>query len=147
MLTDGATREFAARGTRPDFTRTQHDATVVASLSLPLGKGAVSRAFAERGIRQLDVAARFVEALHYGRTSETNEPLSVLRESRGTCTLKHALLKLAAEEAGAEGVQLVLGIFEMSARTTPGIASVLEAQLARSGAETSGKIAGEQETA
>ena len=95
------------------------------TLAVALGNGPVGLMFAQRGIVQLDHAARYVQGLPYGRTSELHEPLSVLRENIGTCTLKHALLKLAAEEAGATGVELRLGVFEMSDATTPGIGHVL----------------------
>lgn len=95
-------------------------------LAVPLGIGPAGVMFAQRGMASLWQAARLVEALPYGRTTEPDQPLSVLRESRGTCTLKHALLKLAAEEAGADEVVLMLGVFEMSDVTTPGIGHVLE---------------------
>lgn len=95
-------------------------------LAAPLGIGPTGVMFALRGIASLEHAAKYVETLPYGRTTEPDQPLSVLRESRGTCTLKHALLKLAAEEAGAIDVALMLGVFEMSDFTTPGIGHVLE---------------------
>lgn len=97
----------------------------MATLAAKLGIGPVSLMFAQRAIVRLDHAALYVQALPYGRTSEPEEPLSVLRESIGTCTLKHALLKLAAEEAGATDVELRFGVFEMSDATTPGIGHVL----------------------
>lgn len=97
----------------------------MATLTARLRDGPVGLMFAQLGIVQFDHAARYVEALPYGRTSEPNEPLSVLRENIGTCTLKHALLKLAAEEAGAIDVELRFGVFEMSEATTPGIGKVL----------------------
>jgi len=99
---------------------------MVQRLAVPLGTGPAGDLFERRGIASLDCAARFVETLPYGRTTEPDQPLSVLRENRGTCTLKHALLKLAAEEGGATNVALMLGVFEMSDFTTPGIGHILE---------------------
>ena len=94
-------------------------------MAATLRDGPVGVMFAQLGIIQLEHAALYVEALPYGRTSEPGEPLSVLRENMGTCTLKHALLKLAAEEAGATDVELRFAVFEMSDATTPGIGKVL----------------------
>lgn len=48
----------------------------------------------------------------------------VMRESRGTCSTKHALLRRLAIEQ-AVGVVLVLGIYEMNERNTPGVGPVL----------------------
>jgi hypothetical protein len=48
----------------------------------------------------------------------------VLDEGRGTCTTKHALLADLAREQDIP-VQLVLAIYEMSDRNTPGVGRVL----------------------
>ena len=49
----------------------------------------------------------------------------MLNERRGTCSTKHALLKALASEQGLP-IRLMLGIYEMNARNTPGIWHVLE---------------------
>jgi len=49
----------------------------------------------------------------------------VLNERRGPCSTKHALLKALADEQGLP-IRLMLGIYEMNARNTPGIGRVLE---------------------
>ena len=55
-----------------------------------------------------------------------NDILAVLNERRGPCSTKHALLKALADEQGLP-IRLMLGIYEMNARNTPGIGRVLEA--------------------
>jgi hypothetical protein len=69
-------------------------------------------------------AARYLNRLPYGRNSSRTDALAVLRESRGTCSTKHALLKLLAMEQQIE-IALVVGIYEMSERNTPGVGRVL----------------------
>jgi hypothetical protein len=54
-----------------------------------------------------------------------NDILAVLNERRGPCSTKHALLKALADEQGLP-IRLMLGIYEMNARNTPGIGRVLE---------------------
>jgi hypothetical protein len=51
--------------------------------------------------------------------------LAVLNERKGTCGTKHALQQALAGEQ-ALPIRLMLGIYEMNARNTPGIVRVLE---------------------
>jgi Transglutaminase-like superfamily len=97
--------------------------------SLPASKlkpcGRVAAAFIARDIEDYRSAARYLRALAYGRNSSRTDPLAVLREKRGTCSTKHALLaRLAAEQQLP--IRLMLGIYEMSERNTPGVGRVLE---------------------
>jgi hypothetical protein len=62
--------------------------------------------------------------LPYGRNDHPDDPLAVLTEQRGTCSTKHALLCRVAIEQGID-LALVLGIYEMNERNTPGVGSVL----------------------
>jgi hypothetical protein len=59
------------------------------------------------------------------KSSQPDDPLAILTEQRGTCSTKHALLRRLAIEQGIDLV-LVLGIYEMSERNTPGVSSVLQ---------------------
>ncbi len=93
--------------------------------AVPLGRGAVSDRLSRAGVRLLSEAGQLIEALPYGRTSSRGDPLSVLKERRGTCTLKHALLKMATDEAALPAVSLMLGIYELSEQTNPGAGRVL----------------------
>jgi hypothetical protein len=87
--------------------------------------GDISAAFIQTGSLDYRAAARFVSRLRYGRNSLVHDPLVVLREGRGTCSTKHALLRRLAMEQGLE-IALVVGIYEMNAQNTPGVGGVLE---------------------
>ncbi len=62
--------------------------------------------------------------LPYGRNTRRADYGLVLREARGTCSTKHALLAALAGEHG-HSVELRLGIYEMNADNTPGVGPVL----------------------
>jgi hypothetical protein len=90
-----------------------------------LGCGPVGDAFRQLGISRFEHAAQYVANLRYGRTKGSTDVLSVLFQRCGTCSSKHALLKVAAEEANLLDVSLALCMFEMSEATTPGVGEVL----------------------
>jgi hypothetical protein len=87
--------------------------------------GEVSAAFVQVGALDYRTAARFVSRVPYGRNTIISDPLIVLREHRGTCSTKHALLRRLAMEQGLD-VALVLGIYKMNQLNTPGVGPVLE---------------------
>ena len=82
--------------------------------------------FQAAGIHDFAAAARHVLTLPYGRIADRRNLRLVLKEGRGSCTTKHALLAELACEQGIE-VDLTLGIYEMSERNTPGVGRVLSA--------------------
>jgi hypothetical protein len=73
-----------------------------------------------RGFESFEQLAEYVRKLPYGRTSNAQEPLAVLRQGRGTCSAKHQLLAVIAQDCGHSEVQLTAGIYEMSEENTPG---------------------------
>jgi hypothetical protein len=87
--------------------------------------GGVTSAFLATGIKDFRAAAAYMNALPYGRNANRSDILGVIHERRGTCSTKHALLCRLALEQGLE-IALLIGIYEMNARNTPGIGSVLE---------------------
>ena len=87
--------------------------------------GDIAAAFIRAGALDYRAAARFVSRLPYGRNFLARDPLVVMREGRGTCSTKHALLRRLAMEQDLK-ISLVVGIYEMNAENTPGIGSVLE---------------------
>jgi hypothetical protein len=101
-----------------------HSWDVLESVVLKPG-GEISDAFVQFGSLDYRAAARFVSRLPYGRNTIIHRPLAVLQEGRGTCSTKHALLRRLAIEQSLS-VVLVLGIYEMHERNTPGVGSVLE---------------------
>jgi hypothetical protein len=87
--------------------------------------GEISDAFIRVGSLDYRAAARLVSGLPYGRNATLHDPLVVMREGRGTCSSKHALLHRLATEQGLE-VSLVIGIYEMHERNTPGVGPILK---------------------
>jgi len=87
--------------------------------------GEISGAFLQARLIDYRAAARFVSRLPYGRNANVNGPLMVIHEGRGTCSTKHALLRRLAMEQGID-VALVIGIYEMHERNTPGVGPVLK---------------------
>lgn len=86
--------------------------------------GPLSAEIIARGITDFRVAGRYLQALTYGRTVDRADFRAVLREGKGTCSTKHALLAALAHEQGVP-VVLTLGIYEMHERNTPGVGAVL----------------------
>jgi hypothetical protein len=87
--------------------------------------GYISHAFIGVGVADFRAAARFVSRLAYGRNTIVDDPLVVIREKRGTCGTKHALLRRLATEQSVD-VALVVGIYEMHGRNTPGVTPILK---------------------
>jgi hypothetical protein len=92
---------------------------------LPLAEaGEITAAFVSAGLTDYRSAARYVRSLAYGRNHDRADYLSVMREGRGTCSGKHALLARLAIEQRLP-ISLMIGIYEMSKRNTPGVGAVL----------------------
>lgn len=70
--------------------------------------------------------AEHIRQMPYGRTNSYGDPLAVLTENKGTCSGKHWLLALVAEECGRHDIELVVGIYAMSEVNTPGVGAILE---------------------
>lgn len=62
-----------------------------------------------------------IQTLPYGRNSLRTDLSLVLKEGRGTCSSKHALLKQLADLNDIPNVELVLAMYKMNDRNTPGI--------------------------
>ena len=88
--------------------------------------GPITRLFRAIGAHDFEAAALHVLRLPYGRVTDRSKFWLVLGEARGTCTTKHATLAALAREQEID-VQLMLGIYEMSERNTPGVGPVLNA--------------------
>ncbi|WP_347372570.1 hypothetical protein [Aequorivita sp. Q41] len=66
-----------------------------------------------------------IRNLPYGRNSNRDELTLVLKEQKGSCSSKHALVKQIADLNSIPNVKLILGIYKMDAINTPKIGSVL----------------------
>jgi len=87
--------------------------------------GVITAAFMGVGVRDFQAAAAYVNRIPYGRNTNREDALAVISEGRGTCSTKHALLRRLALEQDLE-IALVIGIYQMNARNTPGVGDVLE---------------------
>lgn len=63
----------------------------------------------------------YVQILPYGRNSNRSDFFLVLKEKKGTCSSKHALLSSIALENEFHDVQQILGIYKMTDNNTPGV--------------------------
>jgi hypothetical protein len=95
-------------------------------LQFPISGGsALCEDVRSRGFESFEQLAEHVRKLPYRRTANTEKPLGVLRQGRGTCSAKHQLLAAVAQDCGHSEVQLIVGIYEMSEENTPGVGAVL----------------------
>ncbi len=86
----------------------------------------LSKSFRALGVNSFSEAMNFVKELPYGRNSNRSDFSLVLKENKGTCSSKHALLKSLADENQHFEVRLMLGIFKMNGINTPKVKSILE---------------------
>lgn len=91
------------------------------------GESALCEGVRSRGFESFAQLAEHISKLPYGRTANTQDPMAVLWEGRGTCSGKHRLLAAIAQSCGHAEVQLMVGIYEMSEDNTPGVGAVLNA--------------------
>jgi hypothetical protein len=104
------------------------DMTESRPLDFPIGDvGKLSQAVRSRGYRQFAEVAEAVKRLPYGRLNSEDD-LAVLDEERGTCSSKHRFLAALAHECGHAEVKLMLGLYSMSEKNTPGVGTVLRAE-------------------
>ena len=83
--------------------------------------GQVGRAFLNLGVTTYHEACRFIQHLPYRRPVDQTTPIAILHEHCGTCSSKHAVLKLLADEHAVEEIQLYIGVFKMDGVNTPKI--------------------------
>lgn len=94
--------------------------------SFPLKPGGqVTNQFLAVGLADFHSAVHYIGQLPYGRNSDRASFGLVLSEGRGTCSTKHALLAQLADEQEVD-IALMIGIYEMTDRNTPGVGAVLD---------------------
>lgn len=93
-------------------------------INFPLTSNEVySSAFRNLGINDFHSACNYLMKLPYGRNANRHDFLLTLTEGKGTCSSKHAILAYLADENGQKDVELIVGIFLMSAETHPKLAA------------------------
>jgi len=70
----------------------------------------ISDLFADMGLVSFQDCVSYIHQLPYGRNSNRGDYISVIKDNKGTCSTKHALIKTLADELGIS-LSLVLGIF------------------------------------
>lgn len=80
----------------------------------------------ESGIATWEELLLFVKRLPYGRNADRSDFKLVLTEGKGSCSSKHAFLKIVAEENEIHNVELILAIYKMNGGNTKGVSSVLD---------------------
>ncbi len=88
-------------------------------------RGPVSKFVCDMGISEFSDLTCCIRNIPYGRTV-SSDPLSVLKEKRGTCSSKHRLLKAIAEEHRKNDIDLVVGLYMMCEANTPGVGNILD---------------------
>lgn len=88
--------------------------------------GEISQLFLKNGCSDFHSASEFVRSLPYRRNLNKDNLATVFIDRCGTCSTKHALLKILAEENNQTDFKLILGIFRMNGKNTPKIKTVLE---------------------
>lgn len=71
-------------------------------------------------------ALDWVRRLPYGRNSDRADFSLVIQEQKGSCSSKHAFLKMLAQENDLNDVKLIVGIYRMNALNTGRIKGVLK---------------------
>jgi len=87
--------------------------------------GSLSAAVLSKGIDSSSKLIKFLAHLEYCRISDPQSLALVVTEMRGTCSTKHAFLKALAVEQQWQDVQLILCMYKMSEKNTPGIGDSL----------------------
>ena len=97
------------------------------TLDFPIANaGPLSRAARLRGYKSFGEVAEVVRALPYGRVQDSQDALAVLEKHKGTCSSKHRFLAALAQECGHTEVMLMVGLYEMSEASTPGVGPALQ---------------------
>lgn len=60
----------------------------------------------------------YVKNLQYGRNANREDLFLVISESKGTCSSKHAFLKVVANENNFSEIKLILGMYRMNEKNT-----------------------------
>jgi hypothetical protein len=89
-------------------------------------KGNISNWFLDHSIDNFWNAFEYVKHLKYGRISDKQVPFLVLIEKKGTCSSKHNLLKMLADENEYDEIILMICIFKMNSQNTPEVSNILQ---------------------
>ena len=86
--------------------------------------GVISRNFIRLGVRGFIDACRYVHQLPYGYNSDRDDLLILFKESKGSCTTKHAVIASLADELGLPIVKNI-GVYGMTEEIVTGTNDIL----------------------
>ncbi len=87
--------------------------------------GLISQLFLSVGMTTFLQAAEYIKQLPYGRNANKRNLATIFSDQCGTCSTKHAVLKVLADENRISGLHLMIGMYRMNAKNTPPVAEVL----------------------
>lgn len=88
-------------------------------------RGHISQKFIENGINEFREACQWIKNLPYGYNSDKNDPYIIFKENKGTCTTKHAVISLLAQEIGLP-ISKFLGFYKLDDEIITGIGEILD---------------------
>jgi len=91
------------------------------NLELLKSNGLLTLQLRSKSINNWNEFLSYIRNLPYGRTSNRTDLGTVIKENKGTCSSKHALVKKVADENKINGVELIMCIYKMNSMNTPGI--------------------------
>ena len=86
--------------------------------------GPVSKMFINLGVTSLQKACRYVHELPYGYNANRDDLMILFKEKKGTCTTKHAVIGILAQEL-ALPVNKNVGIYAMTEEIVSGTDTLL----------------------
>lgn len=86
----------------------------------------LSTSFVSNGCCTFYQAVSYIKQLPYGRNSDKEDIMCVLKEQIGTCSTKHAILKRLADTYKQYDIKLMMGIFKMDGEYAPNIKPILD---------------------
>ena len=90
-----------------------------------LAKDPLTKLVKKKGINTFEGLLLFIKQLPYGRNSNRTNLNLVIIEEKGTCSSKHAFIKKIANLNNIANVTLILGMYKMNEKNTPGIGKTL----------------------
>ncbi len=87
--------------------------------------GQISSKFLELGVVSFKDACHHVHSMPYGYNKEKDKPLILFEDNKGSCTTKHGVIALLAEELGVN-LKKRLGIYQMTEEIVSGTQEIIE---------------------
>lgn len=87
--------------------------------------GVISKTFLIQGVTNFQDACRHVHQMPYGYNVDRDDLFALFQEGKGTCTSKHAVIGILAQELGLP-VEKHIGIYEMTEFLVTGTKTIID---------------------